>query len=73
MEIFIFNPDRLISAIIAPYKFTQHHSREGCVFSSEKTCDSVLANKKQVHLKSYPLKIRIDSVNQILKNQEKVT
>ena len=31
------------------------------------------ANKKQVPLKSYSLKIRIDSVNQILKNKEKVT
>ena len=30
------------------------------------------ANKKQVPLKSYSLKIRIDSVNQILKNKEKV-
>ena len=31
------------------------------------------ANKKQVPLKIYSLKIRIDSVNQILKNKEKVT
>ena len=31
------------------------------------------ANKKQVSLKSYSLKIRIDSVNQILKNKEKLT
>ena len=30
------------------------------------------ANKKQVSLKSYSLKIRIDSVNQILKNKEKL-
>ena len=30
------------------------------------------ANKKQVRLKSYSLEIRIDSVNQILKNKEKV-
>ena len=30
-------------------------------------------NKKQVPLKSYYLKIRMDSVNQILKNKEKVT
>ena len=29
------------------------------------------ANKKQVPLKSYSLEIRIDSVNQILKNKEK--
>ena len=31
------------------------------------------ANKKQVPLKNYSLKIRIDSLNQILKNKEKVT
>ena len=31
------------------------------------------ASKKQVLLKSYSLKIRIDSVNQILRNKEKVT
>ena len=31
------------------------------------------ANKKQVPLKSYSLKIRIDSINQILKNKKKVT
>ena len=29
-------------------------------------------NKKQVPLKSYALKIRVDSVNQILKNKEKL-
>ena len=51
----------------------QRHSSEGCLFASEKTCDVVLeANKKQVPLKSYSLEIRIDSVNQILKNKEKV-
>ena len=30
------------------------------------------ANKEQVSIKSYSLKIKIDSVNQILKNKEKV-
>ena len=30
------------------------------------------ANKKQVPLKNYYLEIRINSVNQILKNKEKV-
>ena len=30
------------------------------------------ANKKQVALKSYYQEIKIDSVNQILKNKEKV-
>ena len=33
----------------------------------------VMWSVKQVPLKSYSLKIRIDSVNQILKNKEKVT
>ena len=59
-----------LSAIIAPYKFMQCHSSEGCLFSSEKTCDRVLeANDKQVPLISYSLKIRIHFVNQILKNK----
>ena len=31
------------------------------------------ANKKQAPLKSYSLKVRVDSVNQILKNKQKVT
>ena len=31
------------------------------------------ANKKEVPLKSYSLKIRIDFANQILKKKEKVT
>ena len=35
-------------------------------------CGVLDANKKQVPLKSYSLEIRIDSVNQILKNKEKV-
>ena len=35
-------------------------------------CRVLEANKKQVSLKSYSLKIRIDSVNQILKNKDKV-
>ena len=39
MEIFIFDTHRRLSAIIAPYKFTQRHSSEGCLFSWEKTCD----------------------------------
>ena len=30
-------------------------------------------NKKQVPLRSYSLKIRIDSANQILKNKDKIT
>ena len=39
----------------------------------EKLVTRVLeASKKQVPLKSYSLEIRIDSVNQILKNKEKV-
>ena len=69
----IFDTHQQLSAIICHYKFMQRHFSEGCLFSSEKTGDTVLeANKKQVSWKSYSLKIRIDSVNQILKNKEKV-
>ena len=39
MAIFIFDVHRWLAAIISPYKFTQRHSSEGCLFSSEKTCD----------------------------------
>ena len=63
-----------------PCKFMQHHSSEGCLFSSEKNLWYGLklelkleASKKQVPQKSYDLEIRIDSVDQILKNKEKVT
>ena len=41
--------------------------------SSVKSPEVLEAIKKQVSLKSYSPKIRIDSVNQILKNKEKVT
>ena len=71
MEILIFDTHRRLSAIISPFKFMQRHSSEGCLFTLEITYD--VANKKQVPLKSYSLEIRIDSVNQILKNKEKVT
>ena len=51
----------------------QGYSDEGCLFSSEKICDvESEANKKQVSPKSFSLKIRIDPVNQILGNKEKV-
>ena len=74
MVIFIFDTHRRLSAVIPPYKFMQRHFSEG-LFSSEKNLwRSVLeANKKHVPPKNYSLKIRIDSVNQILKNKEKVT
>ena len=39
MDILIFDIHRPISAIISPFQFTQHHSSEGCLFTSEKTCD----------------------------------
>ena len=43
------------------------------IFIRKNLCRRVLeANKKQVSLKSYSLKIRIDSVNPILLNKEKV-
>ena len=73
MDIWMFDTNWPFSTIISPFQFTQLHSSEGCLFKSEKTCDVVLeANKEQVPLKSYSLEIRIDSVNQILKNKEKV-
>ena len=73
MEILIFDTRRQLSAIFSPHKSRRHHFSEGRLFSSEKTFDVVLeASKKQVSLKSYYLKIIIDSVNQILKNKEKV-
>ena len=73
MEILIFDTHWLFSAKISPSQFTQQHSSDACLFTLEKTCDRVLeANKKQVPLKSYSLEIRIDSVNQFLKNKEKV-
>ena len=75
MEIFIFDTHLQLSAIIAPYKFTEHHISEGCLFSLEKTyicCRVLEANKSKVLRKANSLKIRIDSVNQILKNKEKV-
>ena len=39
MEILIFDTHRPLSAIISTFQFTQHHSSEGCLFASEKTCD----------------------------------
>ena len=72
MEISIFDTHQPLSAIIYPFQFTQRHSSEGCLFTSEKTYDVVLEpNKKKVPLKSYSLDIRIDSANQILKNKKK--
>ena len=72
MEILIFDTHPRLSTIISLYTFKQRHSSDGGLFSSEKTCDVVSeANKKQVPLKNYSLKITIDSVNQILKTKEK--
>ena len=74
MKILIFDTHQQLSAIISPYKFMLRNFSKDRLFSSEKTCEVVLeANKKQVSLKSYSRKTRIDSVNQILKNKEKVT
>ena len=74
MEILIFDTHRPLSTIISPSKFTQRHSSEGClIYIGKNLWRRVLeANKKQVPQKSYSLEIRIDSVNQILKNKEKV-
>ena len=55
------------------YKFPKRHSSEGCFVSSEKSCDIVFEEaNKQVPPKSFSLKIRIESVNQILRNEERV-
>ena len=72
MDIMTFDTHQQLSAISSPYKYTQCHSSDS-LWNLEKTCDILEANKKQVPLKSYSPKIRIDSVNQILKNKEKVT
>ena len=66
MEILIFDTHRPLSAIIFPFKFTQRHSSQGCLFTLEKTCD-VSVNKKQFSGNKNRF-----SVNQILKNKEKV-
>ena len=75
MEILIFDTHRRLSAIIFHYRFMQRHFSEGWLFSSGKELwHRVLeANKKQVSPKIHSLKIRINSVNQILKKKEKVT
>ena len=66
-----FDTQQQLSTVICPYKYMQRHYSEGCLVSLEKTC-AIEANKKQVPLKKYSLKIRIDSVNQILKNKKKL-
>ena len=70
-----FDTYQQLSAIICPNKYVQRHSSDkGWLFHQNKLVTRVLeANKKQVPLKSYSPKIRIDSVNQILKNKGKVT
>ena len=76
MTIFIFVTHRRLTVIIAPYKFTQRYIGEGClpIFIEKNLWRSVLeVNKKQASPESSFLKIRIDSVNQILKNKGKVT
>ena len=39
MEILIFDTHQSLSDIIFPFQFTKCHSSEGCLFTSEKTCD----------------------------------
>ena len=53
MEILIFDTHQRLSAIISPFKFMQHHSSEDCLFTLEKTCDVLEANKKQVPLNQF--------------------
>ena len=38
IEIMAFDIHQQFSAIISPRKYMQHHSGEGCLFSSEKIC-----------------------------------
>ena len=75
MEILIFDTHRRHSAIIAPYKLRSTIPLKVAYIHRKKNLwSSVLeANKIKVPLKSFSLNIRIDSVNQILKNKEKVT
>ena len=74
MEILKFETHQQLFATISPYKFTQRYSSEGWLFFGKNLWRRMLEfNKKQVPLRSYSLKIRIDSVYQILKNKEKVT
>ena len=74
IEILIFDTHQQLSAIISPHKFVQCHSSGNLlIFIGKNLWFRVLeANKKQVPPKSYSLKIRIDSVKQILKNKEKI-
>ena len=72
MDNLISDTHQRFSAIISPFKFTQRHSSEACLFSSEKTCDMSVRSQYEVLLKSYSLKLKI-SVNQTLKNKDKIT
>ena len=74
MVILIFDTRRRLSVIISPYRFTVPFQWRLLIFIGKNLWRRVLeASKKQVPLKSYFLEIRIDSVNQIMKNKEKVT
>ena len=69
MGIVTFGTYQQFSIIISPFKY-MYISSESCLVSSENLWRRVLeANKKEVHPKSYSLKIRTDYVNQILKNK----
>ena len=72
MEIITFDTQQRLSTIISPHKYTQRHSNEGCLSSSKNLWRRLLeANRRQVPLKSYSLRVRIDSVDQISRNKEK--
>ena len=74
MEIMRFDTHQRVSAIVSPYKCTQYHSSEGCLFSSKNLWHGISeGKKKQIPQKSNFLKVRIDSLYQILRNKEKVT
>ena len=50
MKIMTFNTHQGFSAIISPYKYTLHHSCEGCVFSLDKTCNVSILEESFVNL-----------------------
>ena len=73
MEILIFDTHQPLSAIIYPFSLCSAIPMKAAFLHGENLwCRVLEANKKQVPLKSYSLEIGINSVNQILKNKEKV-
>ena len=68
-----FDTHRCFSTIISPCKYTQRHSSEDCLFSLEKTCDVNVRSQQEASSSAKLLsENKIDFVNQILRNKEKV-